>query len=170
MNTRPFPKTPEISRLLPGRPYSSLARAGFVFTLLAGLGLGSQGCVKLVPYAPSENKLESMGEDAARTRFGELLTQSRDPFYAQGEIDRDKLTVQAQVGTVGWGWWGAGPGNMSRTIYLNNISNIELYDNNVVFIRDLSNAIVLKATFPSPDVAREFVDVVWSFKTAESPG
>ena len=129
-------------------------------TLLSVYGTG---CVSLVPYTPQTGKVDELGRDSVELRLGELITQSTHPRYTSADVAENH--IHASAVSVAFGpWWGATTHSEPRDVYYRNIEDVEVYDNNVVYLRGIGNQVIFQVTYPSRETALEFADLVNSLR------
>ena len=125
------------------------------------------GCVSIIPHQPNLQLVEELGEAAAVQKFAETLNRSTQPRYQGTEVLKDSFKTK-QVGVVMGAWYSTHQISSDIQVYFNNISRVEVYDNNVVFIRGIADEILLRATFMNIQDATTLADLLESFKVAKS--
>lgn len=120
-------------------------------------------CIAIVPYEPKTSVLQTLGEEEAAKRFDRLLTKSTDWRFNVAEAGKDHFDAEKLEVILG-AFWVQHTVPSSLRIYYADVSRIEVYENNVVYLRNPSGVVTLKATFPSRDAAFEFADLVASYK------
>ncbi len=131
--------------------------------------VGFSGCVALVPHQPNTQLIEELGEAAAVSKFAETLNRSTQPNYQGTEVLKDSFKTN-QTGVVMGAWYQSHHISNLIQIYFNNISRVEVYENNVVFVRGTADQVLLRATFNQMQDATTLADLIESFKANRSGG
>ncbi len=142
------------------RNFTSVLSAGSLAAICLCL---ATSCIAIVPYEPKSNLLQTLGEEESVKRFGRVLAGSTDWRFNFAEAGEDSFVAEKLQVIMGAFWIQHTIPNRIQ-IYYANVSRIEVYENNVVYLRSPSNHVTLKATFADRDTAFEFADLVASFK------
>lgn len=136
-------------------------------SLLVILTLGFfSGCVALVPHSPNTRLVEELGADAAESKFAEILNRSTQPRYQGTEVSEDSFKT-SQTGVVMGAWYQTHHVTNQIQIYFNNISRVEVYENNAVFVRGVGDVVLLRAAFTNLEDATMLADLIESFKASK---
>jgi len=141
-----------------GRSRAILSGAAAVSLLLIA------GCMSQVSYQPAERVAETAGTADAKKRISELLLRAREPHVTSVRPTDDYLQ---------YFWERMAPETIINPVYVANVaeihyssvSQIEVYDNNWVFVWGPQKESVEKVNFSSQEDARAFADLVSSFRT-----
>ncbi len=127
------------------------------------LVLGS-GCISTVDYAPSGAVLDEIGPHEAERQLGEVLGRAIEPRAAS-------VTVGDSSYMIVWnetihGMYGIPMGSRQRTVEVHfaNVSKLQLYENNNVFVHGHDGGVRQKVQFSSRSDATLFIDLVWALR------
>src|SRR5262245_41481987 len=146
-----------LATILGGRLRAILSRAA------AGSLLLIAGCVASVAYQPDERVAQTAGTADAKTRMSEILQRAREPHVT---------SVRPTDDYVPYFWARMAAETIINPVYVANVaeiryssvSEIEVYDNNWVFVWGPQKESVEKVNFSSQEDARAFADLVASFR------
>lgn len=126
-------------------------------------GLAAAGCIAVVPYAPRTTLIADQGlQDVKRLLF-EVSTRALNPHITVVDANEEFFCY-------GWTETFLGPfytpvtASHKNTIFYVNVSRIEIYENNNVFIWGPGDQRVDKILFGSLEDAKLFADCLTSLK------
>ena len=118
------------------------------------------GCAPAVQYQPNEGVVDTLGIPEARRRLQETLTRSINPQVTAVEVTDDFLNYHYRQAIAGFPTGAI----LENRIHFLNIGKVEVYDNNIVIIRTMSNIPLAQFIFGNPQDPRMFADIISSFR------
>lgn len=130
--------------------------------LLALLALA--GCPSTVPYRPQEGVLREVNGSEARARLRETLGRAIEPPVQWVHVDDE--SVRYRYKDIVRGPFGIPTGSLERTqeVFFVNVRQIELWDNDWVYMYGVDARLIAKVCFDDERDARSFADLMTSFR------
>lgn len=150
------------------RVCGTLRRVSITIGLVSAFG-GAIGCVALVPYSANTERFKDQKPEDIKKTFAELVTRSLEPRYTSAEINEDFLKCDSQHTYLGPFYTTQVVPGVSQ-VYFNNVSKIEIYENNKVWIYDTAGRVAFPTTFASRDDCLLLVDIIETFRARKAAG
>jgi hypothetical protein len=144
-------------------------RACSKLSLLA-LAVGLVACSVPVAYQPDEGVLEGMRSDQREQLFAETLSRALKPRIAQVWIDDSSYGYDGAVAVRDGFGIPIGYGARRRIVYFGNVRELRLYDNNAVFVFDVSGRLVDKLQFGYREDAQRMIDLIAAYRARRYAG
>lgn len=125
----------------------------------------STGCISVVQYAPNEGLVQTKGVEDVRKQLGEVMNRSVNPHVTATEVTDEYLQYNWSEAYMG-AWYQQVTTSHQNRIYFANLSRVEIYENNNVYLWWPNDQRVDKLLFASMEDAKLFVDCVSSLRAA----
>ncbi len=139
--------------------------------LLVGcISLLAVGCPAVVPYQPNERLVVNLGVEQARKRLEETLMRSINPRVIDVQVAQEFVNYRYQQPILGPYGIQVGMTMAENRVYFLNVSRVEVFENNVVFLRAANEIILAQLIFAKQEDAKTFADLILSFRAQVPPG
>src|SRR5262249_21560636 len=101
---------------------------------------------------PNTAMIDTIGMPQAQVRMRETLLRSVNPAIQSVDITEDFLRYRLNVAIYEF------------QLFFGNVSRVEIYDNNFVFIRGHGDQIMAQIFFATAEEAKTFADLLMSFR------
>lgn len=149
-------------------PNQSPKRLSFLAAAVLLGGALSTGCVSVVPYQPNEGLVTSLGQEAAKSKLAEILRRATIPAVSAVNVTDDYVEYHWQQMVPGPFWAPMAAGNAVTQISYANIGRIQIHENHHIFIWGPGDNRRDEIRFATADDAREFSDLLMSFRAARA--
>jgi hypothetical protein len=132
------------------------------------LGVSITGCVP-TDYQPDVSMAHKLGVEEARQRLRETLLRSVEPQVIEVSVTNEGLSYRYKevrrvrgvipFGPLGWG------DSQEKLLAFTNVSKVDVFDNNVVYVRGAGGQVIAQIACASPQDARAFADLLMSLRT-----
>jgi hypothetical protein len=143
---------------------------GLKLLLVCVVGTLGVGCPRPIQYQPNDRLIETMGVSQAQKRLTEVLFRSINPRVTSVEVTDDFLHYRYQVPLIGPFGAQVGSTMSENRVFFVNVSRVEVFANNLVFLRTSAEQIIAQVVFGNIEDAQTFADLVLSFRTARRAG
>ena len=123
------------------------------------------GCPAVVSYQPNERLVHDLGVEQARKRLEETLSRSINPRVVDVQVAQEFVHYRYQQPIPGW-FYGVPVGvtMAENRVHFANVSRVEIFETNVVFLRTANDIILAQLIFANQEDAKTFADLILSFR------
>lgn len=149
---------------------SGASRRGPVLQLLliCCISALAAGCPAVVSYQPNDRLVVDLGVEQARKRLQETLSRSINPRVIEVQVTQEFVNYRYQQPILGPFGAQVGVTMAENRVHFQNVSRVEVFENNVVFLRAANEIILAQLIFANQDDAKTFADLILSFR-AQAP-
>ncbi|HSD51363.1 MAG TPA: hypothetical protein VLG48_08145 [Candidatus Methylomirabilis sp.] len=132
--------------------------------LLCCISALAVGCPAVVSYQPNERLVVDLGVEQARKRLQETLSRSINPRVIEVQVAQEFVNYRYQQPILGPYGIQVGMTMAENRVHFQNVSRVEVFENNVVFLRAANEVILAQVIFASQEDAKTFADLILSFR------
>ncbi len=123
------------------------------------------GCPAVVSYQPNEKVVVDLGVEQARKRLEGTLSRSINPRIIDVQVAQEFVHYRYQQPIPGW-FYGVPVGVTiaENRVHFLNVSRVEIFETNVVFLRTANDIILAQFIFANQEDAKTFADLILSFR------
>ncbi len=142
---------------------------------LIALVAGLVACSVPVAYQPDDGVLEGMRADQREQLFAETLNRALKPRIGQVWVDDSSYGYDTSIAVRDGFGIPVGYAPRRRIVYFANVRELRLYDNDAVFVFDVTGRLVDKLRFGYREDAQRMIDLIAAYRAqryagAASPG
>src|SRR5262245_32049685 len=138
--------------------------------LICFISMLGMGCPTAVQYQPDAGVVDTLGLPQAQARMKDTLLRSINPRIMEVDVTDDFLRYGYQQQIPGpWGIpMGPMPGLVMNQVAFLNVGRVEVFPNNLVFVRTSSDIVIAQVVFGNEQDAKMFADLMISFRDRRS--
>jgi hypothetical protein len=122
------------------------------------------GCPAVVSYQPNERLIVDLGVEQARKRLEGTLSRSINPRVIDVQIAQEFMHYRYQQPILGPYGIQVGATVAENRVHFLNVSRVEIFETNVVFLRAANEIILAQFIFANQEDAKTFADLILSFR------